>query len=176
MIGSSGKVVLVDENDSEIGTKEKLSAHKKGLLHRAFSIFVFNPKGELLLQQRASSKYHSAGLWTNTCCSHPAPGESLESAVVRRLKFEMGFDCDLKKAFHFIYRAEFSNGLIEHEFDHVFIGEFNGVPQANPEEVQAWRWIDWQSLKNEIAENPDRFAYWFTVALTNPYWDRQGAK
>src|SRR4030042_2763439 len=122
------KIILVDENDREIGTEEKLKTHEQGKLHRAFSIFVFNSKGELLLQRRAKGKYHSGGLWTNTCCSHPREGEKLEEAVHRRLKQEMGLDCPLKEAFSFIYKVRFENGLFEHELDHVFIGRVDGKP------------------------------------------------
>jgi len=122
-------VVLVDENDNEIGVEEKINAHRKGLLHRAFSIFVFNSKNELLLQKRAADKYHSGGLWSNTCCSHPRPGENLKDAAHRRLQEEMGFDCSLREVFSFLYKKSFDNGLTEHELDHVFFGKFDGIPK-----------------------------------------------
>jgi isopentenyl-diphosphate delta-isomerase len=129
------KIILVNEQDEVTGSMEKMEAHRKGLLHRAFSIFIFNGKGEMLLQQRAFSKYHSAGLWTNACCSHPAPGEDIKDAVSRRLQEEMGFKTPLKKIFDFIYKAEFDNGLTEFEFDHVFAGEYEGPVKINTEEV-----------------------------------------
>jgi isopentenyl-diphosphate delta-isomerase len=159
------KVVLVDENDNEVGTERKTRAHQQGRLHRAFSIFVFNSKGELLIQKRAKTKYHSGGLWANTCCSHPRPGEPIEKAAHRRLKEEMGFECELKKAFSFTYRAEFENGLIEHEYDHVFIGKFDGEPQPDPEEVEDWKWVDTEELKKDIKENPDSYTYWFKTSI-----------
>jgi isopentenyl-diphosphate Delta-isomerase len=164
------KVILVDENDREIGSEEKLKTHQQGLLHRAFSIFVLNSKGELLLQKRAAGKYHSPGLWGNTCCSHPRPGEELEAAVHRRLQIEMGFDCVLQKDFSFLYRVELNNGLIEHEVDHVFSGHHNGDPKANPEEVQDWRWVGLQTLKEEIGRSPEEFAYWLKAVLKHPSW------
>jgi len=159
------EVILVDENDNEIGTEEKLKAHQEGKLHRAFSIFVLNSKGQLLLQKRAKSKYHSGGLWTNTCCSHPSPGETLEKAVHRRLKEEIGFDCELKEIFSFTYKANFDNGLIEHEYDHVFIGNFDGEPAPNPEEVDEWKWVDLEELKKDIQENPDSYSYWLKHSI-----------
>ncbi|MCS6959078.1 MAG: isopentenyl-diphosphate Delta-isomerase [Pseudanabaenaceae cyanobacterium SKYGB_i_bin29] len=153
-------LILVDEHDREIGVGEKLAVHRSGQLHRAFSIFVVNPQGELLLQQRAWDKYHSGGLWTNTCCSHPRPGELVLEAAHRRLQEEMGFDCELVELFSFIYYAELDGGLIEHEYDHVLLGKFAGVPQVNPLEVVAWRWIDAKKLEEEIRNYPDRFTYW----------------
>ena len=135
-------VILVDENDRETGLMEKQEAHEKGLLHRAFSIFIFNHKNELLLQQRALHKYHSAGLWTNTCCSHPRAGESIEQAAHRRLQEEMGFDCELYKKTSFIYKAEFENGLTEHEFDHILVGHYDQAIHINPQEVAAYKWVD----------------------------------
>jgi len=158
-------VVLVDENDKEIGVEEKIKAHREGRLHRAFSIFIFNSKGEMLLQQRARHKYHCGGLWTNACCSHPRPGESLNDAVHRRLKEEMGFDCELKEIFSFIYYVEFDNGLKEHEFDHVFIGLFDGEVKPNPDEVQDFKWVKIEELVKDIASNPDKYTYWFKLAL-----------
>src|SRR5687768_14206462 len=134
-------VILVNEQDEPVGTMEKLEAHQKGLLHRAFSVFVVNKNGEMLLQQRAQDKYHSGGLWTNTCCSHPLPGENVLDASHRRLMEEMGFDCPLREIFSFTYRAEFDNGLTEHEFDHVFFGEYDGEVIPDTAEVQATRYL-----------------------------------
>ena len=159
------KVILVDKDDNEIGTKEKIQAHKEGKLHRSFSIFVFNFSGELLLQRRAKEKYHTGGLWSNTCCSHPRPGESLEEAIHRKLKQEMGFDCDLEKKFSFIYKVNFDNGLWEHEFDHVFIGRFNGEPKPNPEEVDDWKWVTIRQLKEDIKKTPQKYTAWFKIAI-----------
>lgn len=160
------KVILVDEKDREIGTEEKLKAHKNGgKLHRAFSVFIFNSKGEMLLQKRAKTKYHSPGLWSNACCSHPRPGETLEEAVHRRLKEEMGFDCKLKEAFSFIYRAEVGNGLTEWEFDHVWIGRFDGKPRPDIEEAEEWKWINIEELKKDIKEHPENYTPWFKIAV-----------
>ena len=158
------RVILVDKNDRQKGTEEKLKAHQKGKLHRAFSIFIFSPKGEWLLQKRAKEKYHSGGLWTNTCCSHPQPGESLKKATHRRLKEEMGFDCPLKEIFQFHYQAKLDRGLTENEIDHVFVGNFVGRPRPNPEEAEDWRWITWLKLEQELTKYPDRFTYWFRKA------------
>lgn len=160
-------VILVDEHDNPTGTMEKLEAHQKGLLHRAFSVFAFNSNGELLLQRRAPHKYHSAGLWTNTCCSHSAPGEDTEAGAHRRLQEEMGFDCPLTHTGHLLYRVEFDNGLTEHEFDHIFIGHFDGKPVPNPDEADAYRWASPAELQEEIAAHPERFTYWFKLALEN---------
>jgi len=159
------KVVLVDENDREIGIEEKLKAHKEGKLHRAFSIFIFNSKREMLLQKRAKNKYHSGGLWSNACCSHPRPNEKLEEAAHRRLKEEMGFDCRLRKAFHFIYKVEFDNGLKEFEFDHVFVGRYDGKVNPNPEEAEDYKWMDLKTLKKDVEANGEKYTYWFKVAL-----------
>jgi len=158
-------ILLVDENDKEVGIGEKIKTHQEGKLHRAFSIFVFNSKGQLLLQRRAKSKYHSGGLWTNTCCSHPRSGEDIEKAVHRRLKEEMGFDCELKEIFSFIYKVKFNNDLFEHEYDHVFIGKFNGEPIPNPEEVDEWKWVDMEELKKDIEKNPDSYTYWLKESI-----------
>jgi isopentenyl-diphosphate delta-isomerase len=154
------QIILVDRNDSETGSGEKMDVHRNGQLHRAFSIFVFNSRGETLLQQRAEGKYHSAGLWTNTCCSHPRTGESLEEAVHRRLKEEMGFDCNLREAFSFIYRSEFGNGLTEHEFDHVFVGRFDGIPSPDKSEVSSFRWVGLEELIADIKNSPEKYTYW----------------
>lgn len=159
------RVVLVDESDKKLGTEDKLKAHRKGKLHRAFSIFVFNKKKELLLQKRAESKYHCGGLWTNTCCSHPRPDENLEEAAERRIKEEMGFKCEMERIFSFVYRAEFDNGLTEHELDHVFLGEYDGNPDPNPEEVGDWKWVKPQKLKKDIQENPEKYTPWFKKCL-----------
>jgi len=159
------KIILVDKNDQETGTMEKMRAHLEGKLHRAFSIFVFDSQGRLLLQKRAKKKYHSGGLWTNTCCSHPRAGEFLEEAAHRRLKEEMGFDCQLEKAFGFAYKVKFDNGLFENEYDHVFVGKFDGAPIPNPEEADDWKWIDITELKKDIKQNPDDYAYWFKIAI-----------
>lgn len=163
------QVILVDTNDVPIGTMEKLEAHEKGLLHRAFSILLFNPKGEILLQKRAASKYHSGGLWTNTCCSHPLPEESMEKALHRKLFQEMGIrDVELDFAYKFIYKTELEKGLIEHECDYVFIGQFDGVPVTNPNEVEDWKYQDLPSLRSDIQRNPENYTAWFKLILNHP--------
>ena len=161
----SEMVILVDEQDNQIGTEEKIRAHEMAQLHRAFSIFIFNTSGEMLLQQRARSKYHSGGLWTNACCSHPRPGEDIEQAAHRRLEEEMGFDCVLKKVFHFIYKVELDHGLTEHEFDHVFVGKYIGPINPNPQEVENFKWISIDDLKSDIAHRPEHYTVWFKIAL-----------
>lgn len=159
-------VVLVDENDNECGAMEKMEAHEKGALHRAFSLFVYNDKGEMLLQQRALHKYHSAGLWTNACCSHPRINESLQDAVNRRVQEEMGFLCESQFVFSFIYRADMpENNLIEHELDHVFIGKFSGIPHLNPMEVANYEYVSIPEIRRRIAKNPDIFTAWFKIAF-----------
>jgi len=158
-------VVLVDEQDNAIGTMEKQQAHVEGVLHRAFSIFIFNSEKELLLQKRASSKYHCGGLWTNTCCSHPRENESVVDAANRRLQEEMGMQSSLKPIFTFVYKAEFANGLTEHEFDHVYFGESNEMPSINNEEVEDFRFIGMKELQLEIKESPNNFTPWFLIAL-----------
>ena len=158
-------ILLVDKNNNVIGKEEKLKTHREGKLHRAFSIFVFNSKGELLLQRRARTKYHSAGLWTNTCCSHQRPEETLEQALHRRLKEEMGFDCEVKEMFTFTYKVNFGNGLFEHEYDHVFFGKFDDEPTPNPEEVDEWKWINLEELKNDIQKNPGSYTYWLKESI-----------
>ena len=160
-------VVLVDQNDQKLGLMEKQQAHIAGLLHRAFSVFVFNSKGELMIQQRAASKYHSPTLWTNTCCSHPRDNETYEQAAHRRLQEEMGFDCDLEFKFSFIYKAHLDNNLTEHELDHVFIGTFDEEPQLNPDEVMAYRWVDLMDLKKDIEKNPQNYTAWFKIIFEN---------
>ena len=159
------EIILVDENNQIVGYSEKREAHEKGLLHRAFSIFVMNENEELMLQQRALHKYHSAGLWANTCCSHPLKGEETENTIHERLQFEMGFDCDLQPLFKFIYRAEFENDLTEHELDQVYLGSFEGSPNPNPEEVMDWKWMNMETLKSELEENPDDYVYWLKAAF-----------
>ncbi len=159
-------VVLVDEFDNPIGTIGKQAAHEQGLLHRAFSVFVFNDKQELMLQQRAKHKYHSPLLWTNTCCSHPNPSDkTVAQAAHRRLKFEMGFSCDITFEFAFVYKTEFENGLMEHEFDHVFLGHYNQEPTVNPDEVQQWRWESIDNIKHELQTKPENYTVWFKIAF-----------
>ncbi len=161
-------VILVDENDTPVGTMEKMEAHRKGLLHRAFSVLLFDTSGRLLLQKRAGNKYHSSGLWTNTCCSHPLPGENVAEAARRRLLEEMGIDLQPAFSHSFIYKAEFEDGLIEHEFDHVFLGSFGGVPVVNPTEVQDWKYAEMDWLKEDIARHPDSYTVWFKLIMSHP--------
>lgn len=158
-------MILVDQDDNAIGTMEKLEAHRKGLLHRAFSVVIFNSKGEILLQKRATSKYHSGGLWTNACCSHPLPDESIEVATQRKLKQEMGIDLKTEYAYKFIYRTNLDHGLIEHECDHVFTGIFNGEPIINTHEVEDWKFISQEKLRNDVKLNPQNYTYWFKLIL-----------
>ena len=160
------QVILVDDQDNEIGTCEKLKAHREGLLHRAFSAFIFNSENKMLIHQRALGKYHSEGLWTNACCSHPRPNETVLDAVKRRLPEEMGISCDLQKAFCVCYNVQVSQNLIEHEYDHVFIGTFNGdTIRPNPDEVAAYRWIAKDDLLEEMSYAPQTFTKWFHLAL-----------
>ncbi len=159
------QVILVDEHDREIGTEAKLSAHAAGKLHRAFSVFVFDTDGNLLIQRRAATKYHSGGLWSNTCCSHPRPGESVHEAAQRRLREEMGLECPLQAALSFTYRSELGNGLSEHEYDHVFVGQFDGNPAPDPAEVADWRWTSLEEVRADSAAHPDRYTAWFGIAL-----------
>lgn len=154
-------LILVDKKDNSIGSEGKLSVHQKGLLHRAFSIFIYDSEGRLLLQQRAHGKYHSAGLWTNSCCGHPRWGECTEAAASRRLQEEMGFTTQLKRVFSFIYHAEVPGNLIEHEFDYVYVGLFNGDPTVNPDEVADWLWIDISQLNCKLNSQPENFTVWF---------------
>ena len=158
-------VVLVDENDHEIGTMEKQAAHVTPHLHRAFSIFLFNSKGELLMQQRALSKYHSPGLWTNTCCSHPRDGETLTEATSRRLMEEMGMTCEMHEVYTFIYKAPVGQGLTEHEFDHVWIGRSDETPQINREEVESWKYMSLDDLKVDIQLHPELYTEWFKITF-----------
>ncbi|MEO7990495.1 MAG: isopentenyl-diphosphate Delta-isomerase [Chryseolinea sp.] len=161
-------VILVDEFDNAIGTMEKLEAHQKGILHRAFSVLLFNSKGEILLQKRAIGKYHSGGLWTNTCCSHPLPGESMEEATRRKLIQEMGIDLKPEFAYKFIYKTNLDDNLIEHEYDHVFIGTHDGDPIINDEEVEDWKFTDLSSLRIDVKENPEAYTYWFRLIINHP--------
>ena len=163
------KVILVNENDEQIGLMPKLEAHEKAILHRAFSVFIFNDKNELLLQQRASSKYHSPLLWTNTCCSHQRDGEPNIEAGKRRLKEEMGFVTDLKESISFIYKAPFDNGLTEHEYDHVLLGTYNDEPEINNEEVVDWKWMLLKDVKLDIALQPDIYTEWFKIIFEKYY-------
>ncbi|WP_417602303.1 isopentenyl-diphosphate Delta-isomerase [Owenweeksia hongkongensis] len=156
-------VILVDENDNEIGLMEKMEAHRKGLLHRAFSVFVLNSKGELMIHQRALHKYHSGGLWTNTCCSHPRKGEEVEAAAHRRLMEEMGFDCPIEKKLDFVYKSVLDQGLTEHEFDHLFVGHYDDEPNINPDEVADWKWMSIADVRKDIEENPAQYTEWFKI-------------
>lgn len=158
-------VVLVDSRDRPVGTAPKLAVHETGALHRAFSVFLFDPQGRLLLQRRAADKYHSGGLWTNTCCGHPRPGEPVAAAAARRLREEMGIGGDLREAGTFVYRADVGRGLIEHELDHVFVGRFGGEPAPDPREVGGWRWVAIPTLQAELAARPEHFSPWFARAL-----------
>lgn len=159
------RLILVNELDEETGEAEKLEAHREGRLHRAFSIFVFDSAGRLLVQRRASSKYHSGGLWSNTCCGHPRPGETTEAAAHRRLREEMNFDCPLRHRSSFIYRAEMDHGLIEWELDHLFVGVYDDDPAPDEAEVEGWQWVGMGELKARMEARPGDFTYWFRVAL-----------
>ncbi|MGC1243345.1 MAG: isopentenyl-diphosphate Delta-isomerase [Chryseosolibacter sp.] len=161
-------VILVDVNDKVVGTMEKMEAHRKGVLHRAFSVILFNDAGKLLLQKRSKSKYHSSGLWTNTCCSHPLPGETMDAATRRRLKQEMGIDLQPTFSHRFIYKADLDHGLTEHELDHVYIGTFNGSPDINQKEVEDWKYVDLQSLKQDMRQNPSDYTAWFKLIVNHP--------
>lgn len=158
------RVVLVDEEDREVGTAEKLDAHRNPRLHRAFSVFVLNDRNELLLQRRARGKYHSGGLWSNTCCGHPGPGDAIEEAARRRLREEMGFDCALTRAFSFLYRAEMDRGLVEHELDHVFVGRHQGDPEPDPDEAEGWRWTALDEIGRDMSRRPEVYTAWFRIA------------
>jgi len=156
-------VILVDENDNPIGEMEKIEAHEKGLLHRAFSVFIYNDNNELMLQQRALSKYHTPGLWTNTCCSHQKVGETNIEAGKRRLMEEMGFSVPLEEKTSFTYKAPFDNGLTEHEYDHILVGYYNEEPNPNPDEVESWKWESLDNIQKDIKENPDKYTAWFKI-------------
>ena len=160
------QLILVNDNNEAVGVGEKLQIHQDGLLHRAFSVFILNSKKELLLQRRALQKYHSAGLWSNTCCGHPRPGEQIVSAARRRLKTEMGLDCQLREIGSFIYRAEVGNGLVEHEFDHILTGQSQMDPILNPAEAIGWRWIRFNTLEADIYEHPQVYTRWLKIIIT----------
>ena len=163
------QVILVNEKDEPIGLMGKMEAHEKGLLHRAFSVFIFNSKQEVLLQQRAACKYHSPNLWTNTCCSHPRAGETNQQAGERRLQEEMGLQVPLQEVFSFIYKAPFDNGLTEHEYDHVLVGYSDAQPQINPEEVASWKWLSLEAIKEDILQAPERYTAWFKIIFEEFY-------
>lgn len=163
------KVILVDENDNPIGLMPKMEAHEKGVLHRAFSVFVMNKKGEMMLQQRALHKYHSPGLWTNTCCSHQRENETNVEAGKRRLEEEMGFSTELTEVFSFIYKAPFDNGLTEHELDHVLLGFYENSPVINTEEVANWKWELPENVKDDINKNPQNYTEWFKIIFDKFY-------
>lgn len=163
------KVILVNDNDEQIGLMSKLEAHEKAILHRAFSVFILNDKNEIMLQQRAHQKYHSPLLWTNTCCSHQREGETNIQAGSRRLKEEMGFVTDLKELFHFIYKAPFDNGLTEHELDHVMIGYYNEAPIINTDEVESWKWMAIEAVKNDIQIHSEAYTIWFKIIFDEFY-------
>ncbi|CAI8397361.1 MAG: Isopentenyl-diphosphate Delta-isomerase [Formosa sp. Hel3_A1_48] len=163
------KVILVNENDEQIGLMPKMEAHEKAVLHRAFSVFIFNSKNELMLQQRAAHKYHSPLLWTNTCCSHQRDGESNIQAGTRRLQEEMGFTTPLKETTSFIYKAPFDNGLTEHELDHIMIGHYEKAPSINPDEVEAWKWMPLEEVRLDIAAQPELYTAWFKIIFEKFY-------
>lgn len=163
------KVILVDANDNPIGLMNKLEAHEKAVLHRAFSVFILNDKNELMLQQRAHHKYHSPLLWTNTCCSHQRENETNIQAGTRRLREEMGFETELKEMFHFIYKAPFDNGLTEHELDHVMLGYYTDMPDINKDEVESWKWMKIEEVKNDMIANPNLYTVWFKIIFEEFY-------
>lgn len=162
-------VILVNENDEQIGTMPKMEAHEKAVLHRAFSVFIFNDNNELMLQQRAKQKYHSPMLWTNTCCSHQRDGETNLEAGKRRLQEEMGFVAELKETISFIYKAPFDNGLTEHEYDHIMVGEYNDEPIINPDEVESWKWMPLEAVKVDIKLHPELYTEWFKIIFDKFY-------
>ena len=161
-------VILVDKDDNQIGTMEKMEAHRKGELHRAFSVIVFNSKGEMLLQKRAKSKYHSGGLWTNACCSHPVPDEKIDVTIRRRVREEMGIDVTPTFSYKFLYKTPLDQNLIEHELDYVFVADFDGKPTLNQEEAEDWKYasVDW--LKEDVKKNPSQYTYWFRLIINHP--------
>lgn len=162
-------VILVNERDEQIGVMPKMEAHEKAILHRAFSVFILNSKNEVMLQQRAAQKYHSPLLWTNTCCSHQRVSESNIEAGTRRLKEEMGITAPLKELFSFIYKAPFDNGLTEHELDHVMIGYYDGEPDINPEEVESWKWMGIEEVKEDMKQHPETYTVWFRIIFDEFY-------
>ncbi len=164
---ADNNIILVNENDEPIGASEKLEAHQLGKLHRAFSVFIFNSRGELLLQKRASSKYHSGGLWSNTCCSHPRVNEDTLLAAHRRLREEMGLDCDLKEVHKFVYKIKFDNGLTEYEYDHVLVGKSDETPKLNLEEAEDWKWVRLSQLCEDVKNSPENFTSWLKICLND---------
>lgn len=166
------EVILVNEEDQPIGQMEKMEAHQKGLLHRAFSVLIFNSSEQVLLQKRASSKYHSGGLWTNTCCSHPRPGETVLDAANRRLMEEMGMTADLTERFHFIYKTDLDNDLVEHELDHVLVGQSDDLPKLNSDEAEDFKYIDLETLKEELKSSPENYTVWFKIIM-EAYFDHE---
>ncbi len=162
------KVILVDEQDNVLGSMDKMEAHRQGILHRAFSILIFNSKGELLLQKRSRNKYHSGGLWTNACCSHPTLNESIDDATRKRLKYEMGIDLQPTYVYKFIYECKLNEDLTEHELDHVFTGTFDGTPIINLDEVEDWKFVTMQYLREDVYQHPDRYTIWFKLILNHP--------
>ena len=161
-------VILVDKDDNEVGTMEKMEAHRKGELHRAFSVLVFNSKGEMLLQKRAKSKYHSGGLWTNACCSHPLPGEKMEATIKRRVQEEIGIDITPTFSYKFLYKTPLDQNLIEHELDHVFVAEYNDQPRLNSAEAEDWKYVSLAWLREDVNENPATYTHWFKLILEHP--------
>lgn len=157
------EVILVNEKDEILGSMEKMEAHRKGLLHRAFSVFIFNDNKELLLQKRAIEKYHSGGLWTNTCCSHPIIGDTIENSAIKRLEEEMGFKTELSYLTHFIYKASLDNEMIEHELDHIYTGFYNGFVSPNPDEVCEWKYVSMNEIEIDIETNPNHYTEWFKL-------------
>ncbi len=169
------QVILVDEHDQQVGVAGKMEAHEKGMLHRAFSVFIFNSKGQMLLQQRALHKYHSGGLWTNACCSHPGPGEETQAAAQRRLREELGFEVPVEKVFDFLYKKEFDNGLTEHEFDHVYAGEYDHHIEINANEVMDFCYKDMQEIRATLQSNPEKYSAWLYLAFPGieDWWNRR---
>ncbi len=160
------KVILVDQNDKEIGLEDKLKAHHQGKLHRAISVYIFNSKGQILMQQRAAGKYHSGSLWSNTCCSNCYEGESAESSARRALNDEMGVECNIKEVFCTIYKTEVGGGLTEHEYLHVFFGRYDGKPETNKTEVMDWKWIELDELVHDVESNPQKYTEWLKLLLS----------
>ena len=158
-------IILIDKEDNEIGEGEKMAVHKAGQLHRAFSVFIFNDKNELMLQRRAATKYHSPNLWSNTCCSHPYPGEKILDGAERRIEEEMGFKCGLEELLSFTYKVRFSNGLVEHEYDHIFVGEYSDEPNLNLDEASDWKWVDLEDLEKDMRKNPENYTHWLKLCL-----------
>lgn len=167
LIVQEERLILVDEQDNKVGTAGKMQVHRQGTLHRAFSVFIFDSQGRLMLQQRASGKYHSGGLWTNSCCGHPRPEENNLEAAMRRLDEEMGFTCLLKEVDQILYRVDVSNSLVEHEYNHTFIGMFNHTPVLNPDEAEGWKWMSVADIYTAVDQTPDQFTPWFKVILAH---------